>query len=180
MLDKKSLRHTIRERKKQHSAEALQQLSDAITQRLLRHPLLQRAQTVMLYYSLPDEVNTHALVNQLVSDDKTVLLPRVTGESTMELRRYASENDLELGAFNIMEPVGELFTDLERIDLAIIPGMAFDQNGNRLGRGKGFYDRFLRDMTATHKIGLCFPFQFVDEVPIEPTDVGVDEVVYHA
>jgi len=113
MLDKKSLRHTIRERKKQHSAEALQQLSDAITQRLLRHPLLQRAQTVMLYYSLPDEVNTHALVNQLVSDGKTVLLPRVTGESTMELRRYASENDLELGAFNIMEPVGELFTDLE-------------------------------------------------------------------
>lgn len=81
------------------------------------------------------------------------------------------------GAFGIMEPSGELFTDYSRITLAVVPGMAFDSHGHRLGRGKGYYDRFLPLLPQAYKIGVCFPFQLVDDVPIEPTDVVMDEVV---
>ena len=78
-----------------------------------------------------------------------------------------------------MEPQGKDFTELEKIDLAIIPGMAFDKEGNRLGRGKGYYDRLLqqlRDCTI-YKIGICFDFQFLDHIPTEPHDIPVDEVI---
>ena len=97
----------------------------------------------MLYYSLPDEVDTHTLVDSLLMSHKTILLPRVTGEGTMELRRYTGPSDLAIGAYNIMEPTGEVYDDYEEIDLAVIPGVAFDAEGNRMGRGKGYYDRFL-------------------------------------
>jgi len=75
------------------------------------------------------------------------------------------------------EPSGELFTDFDRITLAIIPGMAFDHQGNRLGRGKGYYDRLLPQLSHAYKLGLCFPFQLLtEEIPHEPHDCRMDEV----
>jgi 5-formyltetrahydrofolate cyclo-ligase len=95
----------------------------------------------------------------------------------MELRRYTSPADLAEGAFHIMEPAGEPFCDYERIDVVLVPGMAFDAAGRRLGRGRGYYDRFLAAHPHVYKIGVCFPFQRVAEVPAEPHDVVMDEVV---
>ena len=131
----------------------------------------------MLYYSLPDEVDTHTLVDSLLVSGKQILLPRVTGEGTMELRRYTGPSDLALGAYNIMEPTGELFDDYAAIDLAIIPGMAFDKEGNRMGRGKGYYDRLLPKLRSTYKIGICLPFQLVEQIPTDEHDVKMDEVI---
>ncbi len=83
-----------------------------------------------------------------------------------------------------MEPVGEAFTDYEKIDVALVPGMAFDAAGHRLGRGKGYYDRFLSSHLSSLNshpspllIGVCFPFQRVAEVPSEEHDVLMDEVI---
>ncbi len=135
------------------------------------------AQTVMLYCSLPDEVDTHGLIDTLYGEGKTVVLPVVTGESEMELRVYHGADSLRRGAFDILEPVGERFTDYESIDLAVIPGMAFDDSGHRLGRGKGYYDRFLVNLPHCYKIGMCFDFQRVEHVPCESTDIAVDEVI---
>ena len=87
----------------------------------------------MLYYSLPGEVDTHTLVDSLLMSGKHILLPRVTGEGTMELRRYTGPSDLAQGAYNIMEPTGEVFDNYTDIDLAVIPGVAFDKDGNRTG-----------------------------------------------
>ena len=101
----------------------------------------------------------------------------VTGDETMELRHYASREDLEEGAFQIMEPVGEPFIAFDQIDFALVPGMAFDAAGHRLGRGKGYYDRFLSTHPDIYKIGVCFPFQRVAEVPSEAHDVVMDEVI---
>ena len=75
-----------------------------------------------------------------------------------------------------MEPTGEPFTDYEQIDIVLVPGMAFDAAGHRLGRGRGYYDRFLIQ-TACRKIGVCFPFQRVAEVPTDDHDVMMDEVI---
>jgi 5-formyltetrahydrofolate cyclo-ligase len=139
--------------------------------------LLKDATTVMLYYPLSDEVDIRVLIDELVGQGRTVLLPRVTGDTTMELRRYSGEADLCEGAFGIMEPVGEVFTDYDNIDVAVIPAMAYDADGHRLGRGRGYYDRFLAAVPSIYKIGVCFDFQRVPEVPVDTFDVSVDIVV---
>ena len=173
-MRKEDLRRQIKQIKRQFTPQQLEELSLPVISRL--RPLLADAQTIMAYYSLPDEVNTHGLIDELVAEGKTVLLPKVTGTDTMELRRYTGRQDLSEGSFHIMEPVGEPFSDYSEIDLSLIPGMAFDAQGNRLGRGKGYYDRFLRAMSV-RTIGVCFDFQRVDEVPTDENDVAVDEVI---
>lgn len=174
---KQQLRHIIRERKQQNSTEQRTAWSADIAGQLLAHPRLQSADIVMLYYSLPDEVDTHSLVDQLVAAGKTVLLPKVLDGEHMEARRYTGAADLAEGPLHLLEPVGEPFTALSSVPLIIVPGMSFDSNGHRLGRGRGYYDRFLAEMPQAYKIGVCFAFQRVDDVPVDPTDVLMDEVI---
>ena len=171
---KNELRHNIKQQKRQFTSQQLAQLSLPVLDRL--RPLLRDAKVVLAYYSLPDEVDTHVLIDELVAEGKTVLLPKVLDDATMELRRYTGVQDLCEGAYHIMEPVGMTFTDLSQIDVALIPGVAFDAQGHRLGRGKGYYDRFL-SLISTKTLGLCFDFQKVAEVPVEAQDVAVDKVV---
>jgi 5-formyltetrahydrofolate cyclo-ligase len=146
---------------------------------------------ILAYWPLPDEVDVRPLIDQLVAEGHTVLLPKVTGDETMELRRYTSQADLSEGAFHIMEPVGEPFVDYEQIDVALVPGVAFDAAGHRLGRGRGYYDRFLAEHLAPRTshlaprtsppvprlIGVCFPFQRVAVVPVEAHDVVLDQII---
>ena len=136
--------------------------------------VFKEASTLLFYYSLPDEVNTHQFIEKWCRL-KTILLPVVVGDE-LELRIYTGLKDLAVGAYGIMEPTGKLFTDFDQIDLAIIPGVAFDMNGNRLGRGKGYYDRLLPKIKA-EKIGICFPFQLVEEVPAEPFDIRMNQII---
>lgn len=177
-FDKKSLRKDVRERKKQFSTEELINESRPLIQRVLNHPRLQCAKTVLLYNSLPDEVYTHGLIKQLHNKGKTVLLPVVISDTEMELRLYRNPNSFETSSYGILEPIGEAFTDFSSIEFALIPGMAFDKERNRLGRGKGYYDRFLPSLTKAYKVGICFPFQFLPNIPTEETDIKVDECIY--
>ena len=148
--------------KKQYElTTTLQSQSAEILAALEAHPAFRAASIVLLYYSLKDEVDTHEFVRKW-SREKLVLLPVVKGE--------------ELEAYGIGEPTGELFTDYAAIDFAVIPGVAFDATGNRLGRGKGYYDRLLPRLTA-FKAGICFPFQLVEEVPAEPFDIRMDTII---
>lgn len=138
---------------------------------------MQDAHVILLYYSLPDEVNTHQLVDDLVAQGKEVLLPVVIDGENMEIREYHGTEDMRESSYHILEPVGKPFTEFERIQLAVIPGMSFDDDGNRLGRGKGYYDRFLAHIPDAYKIGICFDFQRVPVVPTEETDRKVNEVI---
>ena len=147
-------------------------------------PRLAEARTILAYYSLPDEVNTHQLIDELLADGKTVLLPTVIGEGEMEWHVYSSVSALKNGAFGIGESEGELYSDFsqetsssEKQMIALVPGVAFDAAGRRLGRGKGYYDRFLAAHPYIYKIGVCFDFQKVPEVPADEQDVPVDEVI---
>lgn len=177
VTDKQALRHLIRQRKQQHTTAQRQLWSRDICEQLLRHPRMQAADTVMLYYSLPDEVDTHTLVDSLVAAGKEVLLPKVLDGENMEARRYTGPADLAEGCLHLLEPVGAAFTDLASVPLIIVPGLSFDSNGHRLGRGRGYYDRFLSQLPQAWKIGVCFSFQRVDSVPVSATDVVMDEVV---
>ena len=177
MTEKKELRKEIRARKRDIPVDELREMSRLACERLLADKRLGDASTVMMYYPLGDEVDVAPVIELLAENGKTVVLPQVTGEAEMVVRRYTGEDDLREGAFGIMEPCGELFTDYEAIDVAIIPGMAFDRHGNRLGRGKGYYDRFLPLLpTRVYKIGVCFPFQLLDNIPTEEHDIKMDVV----
>ena len=174
---KEDLRREIRRRKQQYTPSQLEELSEPIIARL--RPLLVDAQVILAYYSLPDEVCTHQLIDDLVAEGKTVLLPKVLDTTTMELRLYTGPHDLASGPFGILEPTGSPFhlsALSPSIDVALIPGIAFDALGHRLGRGRGYYDRFLRTMRP-RLIGLCFDFQIVEVVPFDANDIPVDIVI---
>ena len=187
---KEDLRREIRRLKQQYTPALLEELSEPIIARLRPH--LVDARVIMAYYSLPDEVNTHQLLDDLVEEGKTVLLPKVLDATTMELRLYTGPHDLAPGPFGIMEPSGSQYSPssflfppsskTSSIDVALIPGVAFDALGHRLGRGRGYYDRFLRTMGTVPSVrprllGLCFDFQKLTSVPVDPTDIPVDQVI---
>ena len=153
-------------------------MSEEICSRVLTSVWWQEAGTLLLYYPLGDEVDVRPLIREAFEGGKRVLLPVVKG-SELELHRYEGEASLKEGAFGIMEPMGPLFAEerFDEIDLAVIPGMAFDRAGHRLGRGKGYYDRLLPLLTKARLKGICFAFQLLDEVPTEAHDMQVQEVL---
>lgn len=175
---KYSLRRFIRTQKKQNTVAQLAAMSTEIMNRVLALASWQEAGTLLLYYPLADEVDVRPLIKNAYDSGKKVLLPVVKGEE-LELRLYEGEASLKEGTFGIMEPTGPLFApeNYDEIQLAIIPGMAFDAAGHRLGRGKGYYDRLLPKLKTARLTGICFPFQLLDEVPAEVHDIPVHEVV---
>lgn len=160
-----------------NSSTTLRSQSAEILAALEAHPAFRAAHTVLLYHSLKDEVDTHAFIRKW-SGKKQILLPVVVDDD-LELRKYTVPEDLIPGAFGIEEPTGERFTDYAAIDFIAVPGVAFDPKGNRLGRGKGYYDRLLPRIPSAYKAGICFPFQLIEEVPAEPFDIRMDEIITH-
>ncbi len=176
MTAKQTLRQLIRLRKQQpHPADE----SVAVLDRLRQDKHFLHARTLLLYNALPDEVQTQPLLDSLVAEGKTVLLPRVVSAIDMVVCRYTGRNDLAAGPYGILEPTGSIFTDYQQIEVAVIPGVAFDVEGHRLGRGRGYYDRFLSLLSPkVYKIGLCFPWQLVNAVPTDDNDIPMDLVIY--
>ena len=179
IMNKADLRKIIKDKKRQYSSSQLEELSLSVLSQLAGNHFFHKAHTLLMYYSLPDEVNTHSFIDQMVTDGKRVLLPVVIDSENMEIREYSGKQDLKEGAFHIMEPIGKLFprNRYSEIDVAVIPGMGFDDDGNRLGRGKGYYDRFLQQVPRLYKIGVCFPFQKLENIPTEETDIKMNEVI---
>lgn len=176
MEEKKALRQQISLLKKKWTLEQATKESACIFSEIARHPLFQKAKVVLLFHSIADEPNTHAFIQEWASQ-KEILLPVVVGDDLV-LRRYADNIKMSEGSFHIKEPHGTDFTDFSKIDLGIIPGVAFDGQCHRLGRGKGYYDRlFSQNAITAHTIGICFSFQLVDSVPCETHDFQLDEVI---
>ena len=133
---------------------------------------------IVAYYSLPDEVCTHQLLDELLAAGKNVYLPKVVSDTEMVLCRYTGRDSLQKGAFGILEPTGPVMPKEKYNDIKVVlvPGVAFDKENRRLGRGKGYYDRFLAAFKGK-TIGVCFDFQKVAEVPVDAHDITVDCVV---
>jgi len=171
--DKKELRCQIKALKKAHTPQQLLEQSTTILNKLEQHPDFQNAHTVMLYHSLPDEVNTHAFIEKW-RDSKQIILPTVVGDDIVPVE-LTRQTEFAIGDFNIQEPQNQPYTG--SYDLIVVPGVAFDKAGNRIGRGRGYYDRFLCQHLSVKRIGICFDFQLVHAVPTEPTDIRMDEVI---
>ena len=125
-MTKQELRQHIRTLKQQHLTGGQSPCVNVHCNATLSKRELSTSNIILLYSALPDEVPTQGLMDELVAQGKTVLLPRVIDDKDMELRRYTGPQDLQEGAYGILEPTGERFTDYDAIDVAIVPGMAFD------------------------------------------------------
>lgn len=130
-----------------------------------------RAVSVCAYSPLPDEPR----ILDPWPGEKQIALPVVVGDRIFP-KWVSGLQDLNLGAFGILEPLPEAASAGTEFDLILVPGRAFDRQGGRLGRGKGYYDRFLGSTTG-YRIGVCFDYQIVDEIPREAHDVKMDAVV---
>lgn len=173
MVEKKELRQQVRALKKQHTAEQLALESERIMDKLSNHPDFQNSEIVMLYASLPDEVQTLGFIEEW-RNRKRIILPTVVGDDIVPVE-LAADSRMTEGDFHILEPDSPPYEG--PIDLIVVPGMAFDRQGHRLGRGKGYYDRFLIKYPEVKTIGICFGFQMLEAVPAEQHDQLIDEVI---
>jgi len=135
-------------------------------------PEVEKAQVIASYFSYGDEPDTRALNQHLISLGKTLLLPRIKGEN-LEWVKWDGSGALISSHSLIPEPIGEAITDTSSIEVVIVPALAIDNEGYRLGQGKGFYDRALKDLSA-FSIGIVFPYEILNQsLPRDSWDIPV-------
>lgn len=171
-MDKSELRAYMRQRKKE-MREAMARTQDAAP-RLMLCPQFARASVAALFRSLPDEPGT---LGALLAPRAVTLLPVIGASGRAALALYEGEERMRVGEYGIMEPCGAPYDDYGSVEVIVVPGVAFDRLGGRIGRGKGYYDRLLPQLRHAYRIGLCFDFQIVDSVPADENDATVDEVI---
>lgn len=171
---KRDIRKKIADLKRSVDFETKLVISDIILSKLESLDLFLKADTVLLYHALPDEVQTSAFLSRWYGR-KQLVLPLVVGDDLI-LKEF-SKDKIVPGYKGIPEPSDDAVTiDPSEVQLAVIPGVAFDRLCNRVGRGKGFYDRLIPSLKCP-LVGLGFDFQVVDQVPVEIFDRKLDMVI---
>lgn len=171
--EKSRIRRRIRNRKNILSDMEKAQSATMVFEKIESLPEFQAAKSVLLYWSLPDELPTHGFIEKW-SSQKQMLLPMVK-EDKMLIKPFTSTTELRKSDMGIWEPESQR-EYLKQIDLVIAPGIAFDKNRNRLGRGKGYYDRYFSKKDLI-KIGICYDFQLLENIPTDPFDIRMDKVI---
>ena len=147
------------------------ELSTIIVNKILDLDIYKESRVVALYNSLPSEVETKDLINK--SLDKLILLPKIINNEMVFIEIY-NNTKYEKSSFGVLEPIGTIYNG--PIDIIIVPGVAFDRNLNRLGFGKGYYDKYLSNKEI-YKVGICFSEQLVDTLPSDDHDIKMDLVI---
>jgi 5-formyltetrahydrofolate cyclo-ligase len=166
-------------RRKNHGEAEKGPKDDAIRQTLLSLPELKRAGTVLFYVSIGGEVRTEEAISETLRMGKKVLVPFANAnDRTLKISEIHDLDELSPGAFGIPEPKHPKEFPLNEIDLVVIPGIAFDRSGNRVGYGMGFYDRFLNNLKKNVPlVAVAYDFQIVDSVPRDANDIRVHKIV---
>ena len=174
-MDKATIRSEALKKRKAMSPALQKEKSEKIIARLEALDVFKAAEVVLCYFSHHNEVRTQEFMTKWLGQ-KQFLLPKLTEGDTFMVRPVASLDTLEENRFGIPEPaVSEV--EAPRPDLVVLPGVAFDRNGNRIGMGSGYYDRFLEDKKDVPRVALAYSEQVLDEVPKEPYDEAVDVIV---
>lgn len=168
----KSLRTKIKLMRENMPKSEVESLSSAVYTKLFSLDYMREKSTFFVYKSFRNEVDTSGIINALLAQNKTVSHPLIIGDKIISALPTSSEWVKD--AFNIETPKN--YKELSSVDVAIIPLIACDKNKNRVGFGKGFYDKFLSE-TPCIKIGLCYDFQVIDSITPNPWDVKLDYII---
>jgi len=180
-LMKQTLKQKIIEKRKSLTKEEIKEKSSKIKENLYSLDEFKEAKNIMAYVSFNSEVDTQNLIKELLDKEKNVIVPFVQKNSPiLQLSELKSFNELEPKTLGILEPKDNFIREfnIKKLDLVIIPGIVFDQNGHRIGYGYGYYDRFLKKLSdKIKKIGFACEFQLVNKIPEEIHDVPVNIVI---
>jgi 5-formyltetrahydrofolate cyclo-ligase len=177
---KKDIRSTILKKRSNMPLSKVLEKSNLIKEQVFHTEEFKEAKTILFYVSYDNEVYTHDMIKESLEMKKHVVVPKTNmNNRTIICSSLTSWNDLLSGVYNILEPRQECVNEVspESIDLMIIPGIAFDCQGNRIGHGMGYYDRLLQKKMRTHRLGLAFEIQIVENIPTEKHDVKVEKIV---
>lgn len=173
---KNAIRNQMREQRQALSPALHAEKSESIRHRLEKLPAYQNAKKILVYVSAKDEVETHGFIKDSLAQGRHLYVPKIQDTVLTICPLYRWE-DLEPGTFGILEPsVPTEPARPEEMDLIIVPGLAFDSRGHRIGYGKGHYDRLLKS-TRGYKVGLAFHEQVLETVPDEVHDVPLDLII---
>ncbi|MCM8765773.1 MAG: 5-formyltetrahydrofolate cyclo-ligase [Candidatus Omnitrophica bacterium] len=180
MLTKNSLRSKILSILKKQTAQQRLKKSRLIKQKLFELEVFKKAKSVMFYLAYAGEVETKEMIREAIEEGKTVAVPVcITKERKLVPCKIGPHTRFIKGPYGIKEPLKKIPLPIESLDLVIVPAVAFDKKGNRLGRGKGYYDSFLSTIPKkTFSIGIAFDFQIVPRLPVRPCDVPVKQVLF--
>lgn len=167
----------MRTKRREMTADEVLKKSARIQKQLFSFDKYVNAKTVMLYVSAFNEPSTIEIIKDAIEYGKRVVLPvSDTAAETIVLSYLDSLDDLAKGAYGISEPKVIKPADLADIDFILVPGLAFDRRGNRMGFGKGYYDKLLCK-TGAEKTALCYEFQLFDEIPVGEHDVPMNTII---
>ncbi|HQT44968.1 MAG TPA: 5-formyltetrahydrofolate cyclo-ligase [Candidatus Micrarchaeota archaeon] len=178
MITKKEIRESVSARRNALSDEDVILASTSIIENLQSSFMYKKARTVLFYCSIRGEVYTHGAISAALKGGKIVALPKTnTGARELNLYKIRSLSDLAKGAYGVLEPVPDHLhkIGITDIDLVIVPGVAFDKEGNRIGLGLGYYDRLLPGVAGLGRIcALAYSFQIVEKIPHDAHDIPMD------
>ena len=176
-MDKKALRREIREKKRAMTEAEIVLHSEKLGQLLLQSELYRNAKTLYGYLPYNQEVRTVPMLAQALRDGKKVAVPKIYGD-TMKFIYLEDMSKVEKNEMGIPEPVADTPVAEDKTALVLMPGLAFTKQGDRMGYGGGFYDRFLAEEPGHPTLALCYDFQIVDSLPTEEFDIPVDTVLW--
>ena len=176
-MNKQELRRTIRERKRAMTEEEIVERSNALAEKFYHTPAYQAASTIYGYLPYNQEVRTIPMLQRALDDGKRVAVPKVYGE---EMRFIYLEDltQVSKGYAGIPEPIADAPVAEDQRALVLMPGLAFDPQGHRIGYGGGFYDRFLAQEPHHPTLALCYEFQMQAHLDTEEFDIPVDTVLW--
>lgn len=164
-MPKRSIRSQLLAQRKSQSADDCLKLSDRIQQQFIDSGCLRDATCVALYSPINNEVHTGRLADYVLTSGKKLTYPRVQG-GELTFLQVSGHEQLTTGAFGVLEPRGSEHVPLDALDVVVVPGVAFDQDGHRLGYGRGYYDRTLAACREDcKKVGLAYEMQLVEKLP---------------
>lgn len=176
-MDKKELRRQIRLKKQAMTETEILEKSRTLTDKFLKTKEYADASTVYGYLSYNQEVRTESILRQALMEGKRVAVPKVFGDE-MEFIYITDMEQIAMGYKGIPEPVADTPIAKDATALVLMPGIAFDNKGGRIGYGGGFYDKYLSREPNHTKVALCYDFQIVDTLPMEEFDIPVDLVIW--
>lgn len=180
-MNKKELRKYLKEKRSNFPLDERKVLDEEALNKLLSSDEYKESKEIFAFVSFGDEIDTHAFIKKAIKDGKNIYIPYTqAGEKLMKVTRLKNFDDLVVGHFGILSPKEEdlYFVDHNIIDLVLVPGLGFDQDGYRIGYGGGFYDRFFANLTSKPvKLGYCYDFQLVRDIPHDEFDIAVDKVL---
>lgn len=176
-MDKSELRKALRERRRALSRQEQEKAAQDAAALLAGFLPYREAKTVMAYIACRGELSLAPAIEDVLKQGKTLLLPRCDAPGVMTARRVGSLKELVPGAYGLLEPAedSEIIAP-QQIDLILVPGVAFDRSGGRIGQGGGYYDRFLPGAGAL-RVGVCHDFALLERVPALAHDMRMDRIL---